>query len=210
MKDWNVQIGGDQPFPFLVIDNWFDKQTEKAIWSELDYYLSKNKTEQLRAENTIVAHNEKNEPLGRSYRWYIDRLYTQEGRTYSTILQRTDMFQKFEFHEIMQNIKPQYRSFTDTNRTSTIISYYENNDYYKPHHDAFQWTSLIWFYKEPKKFTGGDLKFTEPDYKIDVKHNRMVMFPCYYLHEVLPVKIKDLKDTGHGRWTLTHFFITND
>ena len=60
MKDWNVQIGGDQPFPFLVIDNWFDKQTEKALWSELNYYLSKNKTEQLRSENTIVDHKEKN------------------------------------------------------------------------------------------------------------------------------------------------------
>ena len=41
MKDWIVQIGGNQPFPFLVIDNWYDKETEKSIWSELNFLSTK-------------------------------------------------------------------------------------------------------------------------------------------------------------------------
>ena len=44
---------------------------------------------------------------------------------------------------------------TATDFDTSIISYYEDNDYYEPHHDKFMWTSLTWFYREPKKFTGG-------------------------------------------------------
>ena len=206
MKDWIAQIGGDQPFPFLVIDNWYDKETEKSIWSELDFLSTKNKQEQLRAENTIVARNEDGTSKSKAYRWYLESIYTEEGRTYSTIIQKTDLFRTPEFHEIIQHITPQCRSFLGSDFDTTIISYYENNDYYKAHYDKFQWTSLIWFYREPKKFKGGNLKFTEPNYEIKVKHNRLLMFPCYYLHEVLPIKTKKFEQMGNGRYTITHFF----
>jgi len=209
MKDWIAQIGGDQPFPFLVIDNWYDKETEKSIWSELDFLSTKNKQEQLRAENTIVARNEDGTSKSKAYRWYLESIYTEEGRTYSTIMQKTDLFRTPEFHEIIQHITPQCRSFLGSNFDTTIISYYENNDYYKAHYDKFQWTSLIWFYREPKKFKGGNLKFTEPNYEIKVKHNRLLMFPCYYLHEVLPIKTKKFEQMGNGRYTITHFFYSS-
>ena len=210
MKDWIVQIGGDQPFPFLVIDNWYDKETEKFIWTELDFLSTKNKHDQLRAEDTVVARHEDGTAKGKSYRFYIDRLYTQEGRTYSPIIQNMNLFRTPKFHEIIQNITPQYRSFIGSDHDANIISYYENNHYYEAHHDKFMWTSLTWFYREPKKFTGGNLKFTEPDYEINVKHNRMLMFPCYYLHEVLPIKTKKFKEIGNGRYTITHFFYCQD
>jgi|TARA_E500000318_G_scaffold924_1_gene1224 Rps23 Pro-64 3,4-dihydroxylase Tpa1-like proline 4-hydroxylase len=210
MKDWIAQIGGDQPFPFLVIDNWYDKETEKSIWSELDFLSTKNKQEQLRAENTIVARNEDGTSKSKAYRWYLESIYTEEGRTYSTIMQKTDLFRTPEFHEIIQHITPQCRSFLGSDFDTTIISYYENNDYYKAHYDKFQWTSLIWFYREPKKFKGGNLKFTEPNYEIKVKHNRLLMFPCYYLHEVLPIKTKKFEQMGNGRYTITHFFYSGD
>ena len=148
--------------------------------------------------------------MGKSYRWYIDRLYTEEGKTYSPIIQNISLFQTPKFHEIIEHIKPQCRSFYSSDFTTSIISYYENNDYYKPHPDKFQWTSLIWFYREPKKFTGGNLKFTEPNYEINVKHNRMLMFPCYYLHEVIPIKTKKFKEMGNGRYTITHFFYSGN
>jgi len=210
MKDWIAQIGGDQPFPFLVIDNWYDKETEKSIWSELDFLSTKNKQEQLRAENTIVARNEDGTSKSKAYRWYLESIYTEEGRTYSTIMQKTDLFRTPEFHEIIQHITPQCRSFLGSDFDTTIISYYENNDYYKAHYDKFQWTSLIWFYREPKKFKGGNLKFTEPNYEIKVKHTRLLMFPCYYLHEVLPIKTKKFEQMGNGRYTITHFFYSGD
>jgi len=206
MKDWIAQIGGDQPFPFLVIDNWYDKETEKSIWSELNFLSSRNKQEQLRAEDTIVARDKDGTAKGKSYRWYLDRLYTEEGENYSAVTQNINLFRTPKFHEIITNITPQCRSFYSSDSDTSIISYYENNDYYTPHYDKFQWTALIWFYREPKKFTGGNLNFTEPNYEIKIKHNRLLMFPCYYLHEVLPIKTKDYKEMGNGRYTITHFF----
>ncbi len=41
--------------------------------------------------------------------------------------------------------------------------------------------------REPRKFTGGDFILNEPEVEIKLRNNRMVMFPCNYLHEVTPV-----------------------
>jgi predicted 2-oxoglutarate/Fe(II)-dependent dioxygenase YbiX len=64
---------------------------------------------------------------------------------------------------------------------------------------------LIWFYKEPKKFEGGELLFTEKEIKIDLKHNRMILFPSHFLHEVKPIKMKEEFDKGYGRYSITKF-----
>ena len=52
-----------------------------------------------------------------------------------------------EFHSIVEKCIPYHRSYASTNRDSTLISYYEENDHYKPHHDSFMWTMLIWMVK---------------------------------------------------------------
>jgi len=208
IKNWVVQIGGDETFPFIVIDNWYDPDTEKSVWKELDFLSCVDRTNQQRAESTVVARTLEGESLSRAYRWYPLNIYDrQDGVPYSPILNAMNNFRTPEFHEVMDKIKPQGRMFKSSNCDDTIISYYENNDYYKPHWDKFHWTSLIWFYREPKQFTGGDFTLTERDYKINLKHNRMFMFPCYCLHEVSPVKFKKLpKEMGFGRYTITHFW----
>ena len=93
---------------------------------------------------------------------------------------------------------------TDRNYNS---NYYDDAQEYKPHHDDPQFTILIWFYKEPKKFTGGDFIFTQPNVNVKCKHNRMVLFPSYYLHQVTPVLMdKEYRNKGLGRFTITHFY----
>ena len=66
---------------------------------------------------------------------------------------------------------------------------------------------LIWFFQEPKKFKGGNLKFTQSFKTVECKNNRMVLFPSYYLHEVdkIIMKKKDMKK-NLGRYCLTHFY----
>ena len=208
IKNWVVQMGGDETFPFIVIDNWYDPDTEKSVWKELDFLSCVDRANQQRAENTVVARTKDGESLSRSYRWYPFQIYNKEyGVPYSPILNSVNNFRTPEFYEVIDKIKPQGRIWKSSNCDDTIISYYENNDYYKPHWDKFLWTSLIWFYREPKQFTGGDFTLTERGYKIDLKHNRMFMFPCYSLHEVSPVKFKKLpKEMGFGRYTITHFW----
>ena len=68
-------------------------------------------------------------------------------------------------------------------------------------------TALIWFYKEPKRFTGGVLTFTQSKKTVECKHNRMVLFPSYYLHAVDEVTMEyKYRGKGLGRYCLTHFY----
>ena len=109
----------------------------------------------------------------------------------------------------MAEITPQCRSFFSANGDSSMISYYEDKQFYRPHHDTFAWTCLIWMVREPRKFTGGDFILNEPEVEIKLKNNRMVMFPCQFLHEVTPVVMKEQPDEmGYGRYTITHFYFS--
>ena len=97
--------------------------------------------------------------------------------------------------------------FLSSNGDSSLLSYYEENDHYEPHHDTFLWTCLIWMVREPRLFNGGDFKLNEPDIEVKLKNNRAVFFPCCYLHSVSPVKFyTQPKEIGYGRYTITHFY----
>ena len=93
--------------------------------------------------------------------------------------------------------------------STVLFSYYENGDYYKAHADEFFATMLVWFYKEPKRFEGGDLEF--PDYetadgipKVEVRNNRILIFPSMIRHAVTPISMKE-EDTNKklGRFCMT-------
>ena len=203
--------GPRKPQPgILISDKWFNPEEEKRIWTELDFYTDKDKFE--RAETSgNVATNGENQFLGEHFRIHLDQLYTRQAREdcISDILKHITKFQDSNLHKALKNANKMYaKTFTETNRTYSLISYYENNDYYKPHHDVFFWTGLIWFFREPKQFTGGDLIFPEFDnYRVECLHNRLILFPCYYLHGVETINLPEEKrDKGLGRYTLTHFF----
>ena len=93
--------------------------------------------------------------------------------------------------------------------STVLFSYYENGDFYKAHADEFVATMLVWFYKEPKKFEGGDLEF--PDYetadgipKVEVRNNRILIFPSIIRHAVTPISMEE-EDMGKklGRFCMT-------
>ena len=107
----------------------------------------------------------------------------------------------------MAQCEPYSRSFFSSNTDNTMVSYYEENDHYRPHHDTFLWTTLIWFVKEPRLFDGGNFVLNDLGYEIRLHHNRMVMFPSCFMHSVTPVKFHTSpKEPGYGRWTITHFY----
>ena len=207
---WKVKVVKDDPtFPFLVIDNWYNPEEEKAVWKELDFYTASPKESIPRAENTIVARNKDGSSKSRAYRFYLENFYREGQREISPILNCLYKQRSPEFHNIIKECMPYARSFHTSNADSSLISYYEENDHYTPHHDTFQWTCLIWMVREPVLFNGGDFKLDEPDIEIKLKNNRMVMFPCCYLHSVSPVKFHtEPKERGYGRYTITHFYIS--
>ena len=106
----------------------------------------------------------------------------------------------------------QGRSFKDTNSCYNFVSYYENGDYYKPHHDVANFSSILYYWRGEKNFTGGELFFPELEMKIEMKKNRMVLFPSWLLHEVSEVKMNDNVNLLElaGRFSITYFFYINE
>jgi len=206
-QNWKVQVVKDNPtYPFVVVDNWYTPQEEKNIWKELDWYSSHEQID--RAENTIVARNKDGSSKSKAYRWYITDYYMDKGYAKSHVANYMYKQRTPEFHKFINECMPYGRSFLSSNNDSTLISYYEEEDHYEPHHDTFQWTCCIWFVREPRLFTGGDFDFPESGYKVKLKHNRAVFFPCCYLHRVSPIKFHTQpKEIGYGRYTITHFYI---
>ena len=75
-QNWKVQIIKDNPtFPFLVIDNWYTPNEEKAVWKELDFFSTTPKEQIDRAENTIVARDPDGTSKSKAYRFYIEDFY---------------------------------------------------------------------------------------------------------------------------------------
>ena len=67
--------------------------------------------------------------------------------------------------------------------------------------------AFSYFYKEPKKFSGGELIFPKYDYQLTCKNNSIILFPGWVEHAVNEVKIEnsDYYD-GWGRYSITSFF----
>ena len=67
-------------------------------------------------------------------------------------------------------------------------------------------STISWFHREPKAYTGGNIIFNDIDITLECKHNRMLIFPSYYLHEVQPIKMKDQNlEMGWGRYGIQSF-----
>jgi len=207
-QNWKVQVIKDNPtFPFIVVDNWYTPNEEKAVWKELDYYSSMPKDQIDRAENTIVARDNKGNSLSKAFRFYTNEYYTQKGFNKSTIFNCMYKQRLPEFHQYIDQCMPYGRSFLSTTNDSTLISYYEQDDHYDAHHDTFSWTNCIWMVREPRLFDGGDFDFPETGHEIRLKNNRAIFFPCCYSHRVSPVKFHTQpKEIGYGRYTITHFY----
>jgi Rps23 Pro-64 3,4-dihydroxylase Tpa1-like proline 4-hydroxylase len=112
-----------------------------------------------------------------------------------------------EFHDIVLETMPlHHNNFINTNTDASFIGYYDKDQYYKPHHDSVQFTCLIWMYKEPKKFFGGNTRLVPIDATIECIPNRMLFFPSYIQHEVTSLKASKNIPFGYGRFGITHFY----
>ena len=195
-------INRDNPcFPFLMADNWYSPEEEIIVFKELDYF---NSTETYENAKENCAFDEKNNKKANNHRLYYDKVF--HDKKYSFINQRLDRIQKPEFHNLITKAMPIGRVFHETNWDNTLINYYEDKQGYKSHYDTSTFTMLIFFYKQPKKFEGGDLWSEDSNITVECKHNRMVIFPGYYLHQVNEVTMNNEdKNKGLGRYSITHF-----
>lgn len=188
-------------FPYMLVDDFYTTKEQFSIWEELEYYRRKNLYSDGKLPDSYGVS-----PVANLNRISLEELYP-DNRQDSNIL---TLYKKILSEEVLEKYRqttPAARQFENTNYDCSVVNYYEDSNNYGEHFDSFMHTVFIWFYKSPKRFEGGNLRFPELNKTIECIHNRMVMFPSYYLHEVEKVEIENkYRDQGLGRYCMTHFY----
>ena len=199
-----------EPFPLMVISNFYNEIELALIWQELEFYTAPNKL--LDAEDYGGVIGKTNAKA-----LHLDRIYkhNENGANYRNISNILTVNRKLFNCGVLDKFSELHGCCTianETNWDTTKVRYYHNGEYYDPHTDkSTQFLAFSYFYKEPKKFKGGDLEFQKYDFKIPCENNSMVVFPGWVEHGVRKVKIEDSDYyDGWGRYAITSFFGNKD
>ena len=202
-----------EPFPLMVINNFYNQQELDLIWKELDFYTAPNKLLSVENYGGVVGYtNAKAIVLDDLYKNYEKNEKGVNFRNISNILTVNRKLFKSGVLDTFSSIHGCVSIANKTNHDITKVRYYHDGQYYDPHTDKnTMFLAFSYFYKEPKKFVGGDLEFPKYDFKLPCDNNSMVIFPGWVEHGVRKVKIKnsDYYD-GWGRYAITSFFSCKD
>lgn len=182
-----------KPFPHSIVYDFYNKDEEKLIWKELEFL---NKPEKM---SPPLETGDPNASPNKSGMFIHDSYSNISFSNIFTINQKI-----FRLKPLLEsNIFSNYLSVANT--SEIMISYYEDKSYYEMHKDSYMLSSVITFWKKPKKFTGGNLTFNDYEYQPKMNHNTMILFPSYQNHSVSEIVMKN-NDGINGRYTINHFF----
>ena len=201
-------------FPYLLVDDFYTPDEYNLIFEELEsfqdifeYDDSPELQRVLTNSDTDIDFKNNLNGLSNKTRLFLDRTYKNRREESAILSTYIDKIYTDEIIDAYKQTTPASASFLHTNSDYTQISYYEDGDTYVEHFDSVLHTCLIYMHKEPKRFTGGNLIFTESNQIINFKNNRLVIFPSYYMHAVNEVSMNEIyKNKGLGRYCITHFF----
>lgn len=189
------------PFPHMIIENFYNESELDLIWEELNFYTKPGKFLEAKYYGGIVDYTNSKALL-------LDSLYGEEYRSVSNILNVNRKLFNCGVLDYFANIHQCCILATKSDYDTTKVRYYHDGEYYDPHTDSsMQFLGFSYFYKEPKKFTGGNLIFPQYDYEITCNNNSMIILPGWVEHGVTKVEIdeSDYFD-GFGRYAITSFF----
>ena len=196
-----------EPFPHLIIEDFYDEDELELIWEELNFYTKPGKLLNTKGYGGIAGKtNARALELESVYR----DLRSKDGpdlRHLSNILTVNRKIHISGVLDTYSNIEDCCRLGNKSIDESTKIRYYHNGEYYKPHTDA-QYQTLVfsYFYKEPKKFEGGELYFPNYDYEFSCLNKSIIIFPAWVEHGVKMIQIDDNNYYGgYGRYAITTF-----
>ena len=195
----------EEPFPHLIVNNFYNKEELDLIWEELKFYTKPGKL--LTAVDFGGIPDKTN-----SKALWLDKIYSTQYRKLSSILTVNRKLFTSDVLKVFSEISDCCSLAKISNYDVTKVRYYHNDEYYDPHTDSsVQYLAFSYFYKEPKKFTGGELLFPKYDYKLTCENNSMIIMPGWVEHGVSKVSIEnsDYFD-GYGRYAITSFFSNKD
>ena len=199
-----IKLG--EGYYFLKITELMTFTELSEIWEEI-LFLSYRSKFQL---DTSTARNENGELRSNKVGIWLDDVYLL--RKFSNYFK---YYKKWISDEAISNLLSTslyWREFTHTKTDNTLFSYYEDGKYYDEHEDTSRLTQLFWTFKQPKKFNGGRLVFTDFNYEIDIEDNTMILFPSWFKHKVTPVILEEKtpenreKFLCNGRYVFTTFY----
>jgi len=198
----------EEPFPHLIVEDFYNEKELDLIWEELNYYTKPGKlldakdyggvegrtnAKALALDSLYLNH----EPNGQVNYRNISNILTVNRKVFTSgILNRYA-----SIHECCN---------LQCNTDITKVRYYHDGEYYDPHTDSsFQILAFSYFYKEPKAFTGGELYFPNHNYRYPCNNNSIIIFPAWVQHAVNKVKIKESDYyAGLGRYAITSFIFS--
>lgn len=190
--------------PVIILDEFYDEEELELIWEELNLLTYGSKLQN--AKGTGTAETETGKSLKSNHGLWLDIIW-KNNRNLSNILQ-IDRKIFTNNLQIFRDSSHWFFNLFNCNADTTLLSYYENEDHYKPHYDEATVTVLNWFYREPKRFKGGDLKLHHKGNinTVPFKNNRVVIFPSLLTHEVTPITMeKEDQNKKFGRYCITQF-----
>ena len=190
----------EKPFPHLIVNNFYNDEELELIWEELKFYTKPGKLLEAKDFGGVVEKtNHRALQLDVIYDGYRDlsNILTVNRKLFTSKI--LDVFA--EIHESCW-IAPM------SDYDITKVRYYHDKEYYEAHTDkSFQFLAFSYFYKEPKKFIGGELFFPKHNYELTCENNSIIILPGWVKHGVKEVKIDDSNYyDGWGRYAITSFF----
>ena len=190
-----------EPFPHIIYHDFYDDDELKLIWEELNFYTKPDKLFDVKDYLGIEGYT-------KSKAIHLDSVYKGKNRKISNILEVSRKIFNIKILKPFTQIHDCCSLATASNYDITKVRYYHNEDHYKPHLDSyFDFLAFSYFYKEPKKFDGGNLIFPKYNYEYACDNNSVIMMPSWVEHGVSKVSINDSDYyDGYGRYAITHFF----
>jgi Rps23 Pro-64 3,4-dihydroxylase Tpa1-like proline 4-hydroxylase len=194
----------NEDFPYITIKNTYTESELELIWEELNFISSSEIF--LNSKNPYFGSAiSDNKILRNNKSIWLDDFYS--SRENSNIL-RINRKLFTEYNKIFDPHPSWLFKNFECTEDNTLISYYENGGYYKKHKDYSFFTALTWFYKEPKRFSGGDLYMflDNTSIKIEIKNNYTLIFPSLIFHEVSKISMNSENENKKlGRFCMTQF-----
>lgn len=192
-------------YGIVIVENTYDSSEQQKIWEDIEIIRQQNLMKSPKdtggAKNYFTGSYVKN-----NYGTYLNSLHNT-GVIKHILPLSEKIFSHPTIVEAVVSLGPVYELYRQINNSGNLISYYEDSDFYDAHIDQSVFTVLTWWYREPKMWNGGILKFTDMNLEIDPNYNRTIIFPSCFRHEVSPVEMQ--KGSTSGRYTVSHFgFIT--
>ena len=197
--------------PVVYSDEFYDEEEIQMMYNEAEKIrrLGLFNTESTGGAKVEVIDEATGKPkvieeLSNNQTAWLNKMYSGEPRL-SDILNITSKVFDEKLIEYLTGINPFFKTMKFNRNTGTLLTYYDESEYYKNHVDIFFVTVLTWIYKEPKVFEGGEFVI-EDELTIDCVRGRIVFMPSYALHKVLPVTMpKDKQGKGLGRYSISQF-----